>query len=171
MRGGRARLRRRLTKLYTSQSSQSRRRSETLPVTVNVRVFVADSAPLPNPGAVPALAQAPFGDPQSEKHDKLKLTFREHVERWKNDTQHWSSVAKMIAHPSYLRIIGLASHSRTNEVERWLLQELQLEPDYWFDALTALAGEDEDPVQPQDDFDGAVNAWLAWGHRKGFVNY
>jgi hypothetical protein len=131
---------------------------------------MAETAPLPNPGVVPALGQVPFSGSQSEKQENLQRSFREHVGRWKNDTQHWSSVAKMIAHPSYLRIIGLASQSRANEIERWLLQELQAEPDYWFDALTALAGQDEDPVQPQDDFDSAVNAWLAWGRRKGFLD-
>jgi hypothetical protein len=159
MRYGRARTRRRSAKLHKPTS-----------VTVNVRAFFADTPPLPGPGAVPALGQVPFADSQREQQGKLQSSFRKHVERWKNDTQHWSSVAKMIAHPSYLRIVGLASQSRANEIERWLLQELQVEPDYWFDALTAIAGEDEDPVQPQDDFDGAVNAWIAWGHRKGFLD-
>jgi hypothetical protein len=142
---------------------------EPLPVAVNVQVFIADIAPLPTRGAVPALRQIPLVDSQRDKQEKLRYSFREHVERWKNDTQHWSSVAKMIAHPSYLRIVGLAGQAGANEIERWLLQELQAEPDYWFDALNALAGEDEDPVPPLDDFDGAVNAWLAWGHRKGLL--
>jgi hypothetical protein len=73
----------------------------------------------------------------------------------------------MLAHPSYLRIVGLARGSTGNEIERLLLEELEAEPDYWFYALTAVTG--EDPVQPQDDFDGAVNAWLEWGREKGYL--
>ena len=37
----------------------------------------------------------------------LQKTFREHVERWKEDTEHYSSLSKMIIHPSYMRIMGM----------------------------------------------------------------
>jgi hypothetical protein len=97
----------------------------------------------------------------------LERVFREQVNRWKDETGHLSSVMKMRAHPSYLRIVGLAKHSTDNELERLLLRELQNDPDHWFDALTALTG--EDPVQPQHDFDEAVAAWLTWGRAKGII--
>ena len=93
--------------------------------------------------------------------------FREHAERWKEETGHLSSVTKMIAHPSYLRIIALAKYSTNYELERLLLNELAAEPDHWFDALTAITG--ENPVEPQYDFDQSVNAWIEWGHRKGII--
>jgi hypothetical protein len=99
--------------------------------------------------------------------DTLERLFREQVERWKTDTQHWSSVTKMLAHPSYLRIVALSKLSANNEIERLLLEELESEPDHWFDALAAIT--DEDPVQPQQDFDGAVQAWLEWGRQKGII--
>lgn len=83
---------------------------------------------------------------------------------WKETTRHWSSVTKMVAHPDYLRIIGLAATSK-KEVERLLLQELRNEPDYWFAALTAISG--EDPASADYDFDQAVNAWLEWGDERG----
>jgi len=73
----------------------------------------------------------------------------------------------MIAHPSYLRIIGLAQHSNDNEVERTLLRELETEPDHWFAALTAITG--EDPTRSEYDFDESVNAWLEWGRAKGII--
>ena len=76
-------------------------------------------------------------------------------------------MTQMFAHPSYLRIIGMAGHFPNFEVERALLRELQTEPDYWFDALTAITG--EDPVLDEHDFDGAVNAWLEWGRNKGII--
>lgn len=93
--------------------------------------------------------------------------FRENADRWKEETAHLSSVTKMLAHPSYLRIVGLAKDSINHELERLLLRELENEPDYWFDALTAITG--ENPVHPQYDFDESVNAWLEWGRRKGII--
>jgi hypothetical protein len=70
----------------------------------------------------------------------------------------------MLAHPNYLRIIGLATISR-REVQRLLLRELRDEPDYWFAALTAITG--ENPVSRDADFDQAVNVWLKWGRERG----
>jgi hypothetical protein len=97
----------------------------------------------------------------------LERVFREQVDRWKDETAHWSSVVKMRAHPAYLRIIGLASLSTNNEIERLLLRELEEEPDHWFDALVALTG--ENPVQPHHDFDESVNAWLEWGRKRNLL--
>lgn len=99
--------------------------------------------------------------------DTVKKLFEEHAERWKRETLHWSSVTKMIAHPSYLRIIGLATNSTKREITRLLLRELQNEPDHWFAALTAITG--QDPVGPEDDFDEAINAWLEWGRQEGIL--
>jgi hypothetical protein len=90
-----------------------------------------------------------------------------HIDRWKSDTMHWSSLTKMFAHPSYLRIIGLAQYFDEYEVERTLLHELGTEPDYWFAALAAITG--ENPVQPDHDFDEAVSAWLEWGRKRGIL--
>jgi hypothetical protein len=93
--------------------------------------------------------------------------FNEQATRWKEETAHLSSVTKMLAHPSYLRIIGLSEISTDYELERLILHELENDPDYWFDALAAITG--ENPVQPQHDFDESVSAWLEWGRRKGIV--
>jgi hypothetical protein len=91
--------------------------------------------------------------------------FREHVAIWKNETGHLSSVTKAIAHPSYLRIIGLSGCSSNHALERLLLSELDHDPDHWFAALVAITG--QDPVKPEHDFDEAIGAWLEWGRQKG----
>ncbi len=104
---------------------------------------------------------------RKKEHSPLEESFREQVDLWKNETAHLSSITKAIAHPSYLRIIGLANRSVNHEIERLLLHELESEPDHWFAALNAITG--EDPVRPEDDFDGAVNAWLMWGREKGII--
>lgn len=97
----------------------------------------------------------------------LAQLFREQVQIWKDQTSHWSSITKAIAHPSYLRIIGLAKESTGHEIERLLLHELESEPDHWFAALTAVTG--EDPVKSEHDFDEAVADWLTWGREKGII--
>lgn len=97
----------------------------------------------------------------------LANSFHEQVSLWKDETAHLSSETKAIAHPSYLRIIGLAKESTGHEIERLLLHELEAEPDLWFAALAAVTG--EDPVKPEHDFDESVAAWLAWGRDKGII--
>jgi hypothetical protein len=103
----------------------------------------------------------------THSNETLARSFHEQAERWKKETRHCSSVSKMLAHPSYLRIIGLTRFSTGSEIERLLLEELRTEPDFWFDALTAITG--ENPVHPEYDFDESVNAWLEWGVRKGII--
>lgn len=102
----------------------------------------------------------------SPENGASRLFYRE-ADQWKNDTMHWSSVTKMIAHPSYLRIIGLGRMFRQGEIEKLILGELQTDPDHWFDALVAITG--ENPVRQNDDFDAAVNAWLEWGRQNRII--
>lgn len=73
-------------------------------------------------------------------------------------TEHLSSTTKMILHRAYQQMIGLGPVAL-----KFILQELQERPDYWFWALESISG--ENPVQPEDDFDGAVVAWLNWGDK------
>lgn len=97
----------------------------------------------------------------------LAKSFHEEVTRWKDETAHWSSETKAIAHASYLRIIGLAKESTGHEIERLLLHELEREPDLWFAALAAVTG--ENPVRSEYDFDESVEAWLTWGRDRGII--
>src|ERR1700733_14858625 len=101
------------------------------------------------------------------KRESAICLFHEEADKWKAETMHLSSTARMISHPSYLRIIGLAREFKKNEIERLILQELESEPDHWFDALEAITG--QSPVHPDDDFDAAVDAWLNWGRREGII--
>jgi hypothetical protein len=113
------------------------------------------------------LALAESSPRRLEAQLPLTQLFREQVEIWKDKTGHLSSITKAIGDSSYLRIIGLAKQSTGHEIERLLLNELEAEPDHWFAALTAITG--EDPVKPEDNFDDAVAAWLAWGREKGII--
>jgi len=92
----------------------------------------------------------------------LEREFRLLVQRWLEETEHISSIKKACMHPAYQRIIGMGRHAIP-----LLLRELQRSPDHWFWALNAITG--EDPGQLEDTFDGAVRAWLDWGHENGYL--
>lgn len=95
--------------------------------------------------------------PQSEAA-RVELIFNQNVARWKSETLHWSSIQKMISHPSYLRIIGIGK-----PVIPLLIRELHNNPDHWFAALEAVTG--ENPVPPTANFPQAVAAWVEWWER------
>jgi type I restriction enzyme M protein len=92
----------------------------------------------------------------------LEVDFRKHVEQWRNDTAHLSSISKAVTHPSYLRIIGMGP-----TVLPLLLNELKTNPDHWLVALHAITG--ETPATPESTFTEAVGAWLKWGQQQGYL--
>jgi hypothetical protein len=84
---------------------------------------------------------------------------------WKKAKETKSSYSEMISHPAYLRIIGLGSQTIP-----LILAELKREPDYWFDALTALTG--EDPIKAEDagDLKKMSATWIEWGRNHGSIS-
>jgi hypothetical protein len=102
---------------------------------------------------------------KGENYAKASLTeaeFTHHVSKWRRETKHYSSVTKMVLHPSYLRIIGMG-----RQILPLLLNELQVRRDHWLVALNAITG--EDPAEPDSTFNQAVDAWLRWGRVKGYL--
>jgi len=104
---------------------------------------------------------------QERRRTKLEKEFYHHAEQWKAATGHLSSISRTLAHPAYLRIIGLATQSTRDEIVRLLLRELRDDPDHWFAALTAITG--VDPVNPEHDLDQSIADWLSWGKQKGLI--
>jgi hypothetical protein len=49
-----------------------------------------------------------------------------------------------------------------------VLAELKRKPDHWLWALNAMTG--IDPAAEDDDFHGAVAAWLRWGREHGYID-
>jgi len=84
------------------------------------------------------------------------------VNKWRKDTRYFSSVTKMVQHPAYRRIIAMGI-----DVLPCLFNELNRRPDHWLVALNAITG--EDPAPENSTFDEAVQAWLAWGRGKGYL--
>jgi hypothetical protein len=65
--------------------------------------------------------------------------------------------------PSYQRIIGLGP-----AVLPLLLRELEREPDHWFWALKAIAGEDPVPGASRGKVREMARAWVEWGRQQGY---
>jgi hypothetical protein len=93
----------------------------------------------------------------------LDLEFHQLVETWRKDTQHTSSIRKMINHPAYKRIIAMGQ-----DVLPLLFRELKAHKDHWLVALNAITG--EDPAPEDSSFTEAVDAWLRWAHEKGYLH-
>ena len=130
------------------------------------KIELANAGGFPNevdpelPSKIHTLIGAPR--PKSDVPSALALEFKAHAEKWRKETQHTSSLTKMITHPSYRRIMGMG-----REVLPLLFQELKERPDHWLVALNAITG--EDPVPADSKFNDAVDAWLAWGAEKGYL--
>lgn len=90
-----------------------------------------------------------------EKFERLKS-------EWQEKTEMLSSISKKIKHPAYQEIIAMGE-----KVIPWILEELEREPGHWFYALSVLS--QADPVSAEDNFGQAVEAWLNWGRRKGYI--
>lgn len=115
------------------------------------------------PQKIHAIRSAASSSPPSAPPSSLEDEFRAHVSKWRKDTQHTSSVTKMISHPSYLRIIGMG-----REILPLLLKELDEHRDHWLVALKAITG--EDPAPEGSNLNEAAEAWLAWGREKGYIS-
>jgi hypothetical protein len=92
----------------------------------------------------------------------LEHEFKALAENWRRSTQHTSSLTKMIAHPAYRRIMGMG-----RDALPFIFRELKERPDHWFVALNAITGEDPAPIDGK--FNDLVDAWLAWGKDKGYI--
>jgi hypothetical protein len=83
---------------------------------------------------------------------------------WKQTQGPQSSVAAMVMHPAYQRIVGLGPAAVP-----LLLRELEHRPDHWFWALNAITGEDPVAAGDRGNLTRMTEAWLEWGRRHGFI--
>ena len=93
---------------------------------------------------------------------RTETEFKSLAERWKQETSKLSMVHKMAMHPAYQRIIGMGPKALP-----FIFRELATKGGHWLWALHAITR--EDPAQEGDDFDTAVQAWLSWGKKRGYI--
>jgi hypothetical protein len=112
-------------------------------------------------GESPAPGLRPETGPRGS--EDMETKFRALVKRWKKETAHLSSAARMARHPAYQEIIDMGQ-----PVVPLLLAELRRKPNFWFAALRAITG--ENPVPPESA--GSIEmarAWVEWGRSKGHI--
>lgn len=92
-----------------------------------------------------------------------KMEFCRLAVEWKQETYWDSSVTQKILHPSYQQIIGMGPIA-----VGWILQALRQDADFWFDALTAITGEQPVMIEHAGDIQAMANDWLKWGRHNGY---
>jgi hypothetical protein len=70
---------------------------------------------------------------------------------------------KRIAHPAYLKIIGLGAPAIP-----WILEELRDAGGHWFWALESITR--EDPAPNAETMQELKDTWLAWGKMNGYIS-
>lgn len=95
---------------------------------------------------------------------RTEATFEELADLWRKETGHLSSITKIIMHPAYQSIIGMGP-----AVVPFLLRSLQVAPEHWFWALSAITR--ENPVLTEDagDIERMADAWIQWAKQKGIL--
>jgi hypothetical protein len=100
------------------------------------------------------------------KEHNIESEFQALAKTWRTETEHLSSVARKIAHPSYLEIIRLGS-SYPTKVVPLILKELRKHPGFWFAALETVTG--ERPCNDHSDPNKERLIWLKWGKSRGYL--
>jgi hypothetical protein len=95
---------------------------------------------------------------------ELEARFRQLVKKWRKETEHLSSTARMVKHPAYQEIIRFGQ-----PVVPLLLAELGRRPDFWFAALREITGENPVPPESAGKVQDMASAWLSWGRAKGYL--
>lgn len=99
--------------------------------------------------------------PLTQQSREFKEIFLRLVDQWRKERPAASSsIAEIIACPSYLRIIGMGP-----KVMPLIIEQMEREgddPDHWCAALEAVTGEDPVPEEAQGDNVGIAQAWIAW---------
>jgi hypothetical protein len=78
------------------------------------------------------------------------------ADEWDRETILEALPSRMAMHLAYQRIIGLGPPAVP-----LILRRLEVEPNYWFWALTAITG--QDPAKGETTLEDATARWLEWG--------
>jgi hypothetical protein len=94
----------------------------------------------------------------------IEFSFKDLAKRWRDETINLSFSHQRTEHEAYKKIIALGW-----PVVPFILDDLRKRPSLWFDALTAITG--DDPILDHPETYGDVKAmsqcWIDWGKQKG----
>lgn len=98
----------------------------------------------------------------TEAAESLKAKFERLAAEWRRETRFVSVVRRKMAHPAYLKIIGMGKDALP-----FIFKDLDARPDDWIPALMSIT--EDNPVKPDDNFEQAVKAWLRWGREHNYL--
>ncbi len=100
-----------------------------------------------------------------EGAEDLVEKFQRLSNEWKHDTGHMSILSRIVTHSSYQGIIDMGEQAIP-----LILKDLEIEPNHWFSALSAIAGDGpEIPAEDKGDMRAISQAWLEWGKSKNYI--
>jgi len=82
--------------------------------------------------------------------------------QWRRETGMMSMIHKKAMHPAYQRIIGMGKVALP-----FIFRELKERGGHWLWALCSITG--EDAAKPEHNLKQAVEAWLEWGKKHGYL--
>jgi hypothetical protein len=92
----------------------------------------------------------------------LDKEFNELASRWYLETRKISSAEQIVLNPAYQKIIGMGK-----EALPFIFKELKKTRGHWIWALAMIVREDK--AKSGMKFREAVDAWLEWGEKNGYV--
>ena len=96
----------------------------------------------------------------------IERVFNALAQRWLQDTEHLSSVPKIMAHPAYQQLLGLGP-----KAVPLIFRAMQQRPGNWLWALEAITR--YNPVLERPEIARSAKAikaaWLEWGKRQGHI--
>ena len=101
---------------------------------------------------------------QSRKRTDLHQEFITLAEQWREETAGYSITTPEIAHPAYLRIIGMGERALP-----WIFEQLAEHGDQWYVALHAITGVDPVPEEDRGRRPKMREAWLGWARENGWI--
>jgi YD repeat-containing protein len=82
-----------------------------------------------------------------DKSLTLEQKFQEQADKWRKETQHLSSPAQKMMHPSYQAVLGMGNEN-PREIVRLMIQDMQQHRTPWFWALSYFA--QDNPISQSD---------------------
>ncbi len=92
----------------------------------------------------------------------LEQEFNELAAHWYRETRKLSAADQMVLHPAYQKIIGMGKDALP-----FIFKELKRTRGHWIWALVMILR--DDIAKPEMNFKQAVDAWLDWGERNGYI--
>ncbi len=109
-------------------------------------------------------ASAHFIEPISRVQYSVARQFRILARQWREETMFSSSMTDLVSSPAYRQIIDLGP-----QVIPQILTELSYRPDYWFQALRELTGDNPVPDEHRGDLELMAEDWLQWGRDRSIL--